>query len=122
MGSRLYDVNILNDGAQSQAKILLAFADFNGDTFTDLITTDNKRQGVFINIWDQNTYLFNQVQIYSMPYALTFAGIIISNVVPDFDYDGKLDFMIYLQNDTYISHKIYFQKTCGSASSCIFEQ
>lgn len=27
----------------SQANILLAFADFNGDTFTDIVTTDNDR-------------------------------------------------------------------------------
>ncbi|KAH7914077.1 hypothetical protein BJ138DRAFT_1144581 [Hygrophoropsis aurantiaca] len=73
----------LNDGGR-----IVAFGDFNGDQYLDVLTLDPDQQTLSAYLWNRESYAFENVSSirHSMP---------IYNVIPgDFTHDGKLDILV----------------------------
>ncbi|RUS19475.1 hypothetical protein BC937DRAFT_87413 [Endogone sp. FLAS-F59071] len=93
--SKLYPVN--DAGLDDLQGTIAAFADFNGDKFTDLIVLSPDQYSISVYLWDHAIYNFTL-----LPRApqITQQDFIITNVIPgDFNYDGRLDVLIMGQTD-----------------------
>ncbi|KAF8558491.1 hypothetical protein OG21DRAFT_1405058 [Imleria badia] len=77
----------LNDGDR-----IVAFGDFNGDQFLDVLTLDSTQHVLSVYIWDHNAFHFEKSSQlrHTTP---------IYNVIPgDFTLDGKLDILVMSAN------------------------
>ncbi|KAF9438400.1 hypothetical protein BGZ76_008180 [Entomortierella beljakovae] len=77
-----------------------AFADFNGDKYTDIITLSDDQTSFSIYLWDHATWSFTSFPSATVTIAQTPQPFIITNIVPgDYNYDGKLDVLVMGQVD-----------------------
>ncbi|KAI8999088.1 hypothetical protein BD414DRAFT_476952 [Trametes punicea] len=78
-------------GVDSDANVV-AFGDFNGDQFLDLLTLGSDQQTLSIYLWDHDAYLFRKSVAFRHPRR-------VYNVIPgDFTQDGRLDLLVYGQS------------------------
>ncbi|KAI0713583.1 integrin alpha N-terminal domain-containing protein [Earliella scabrosa] len=71
---------------------VLAFGDFNGDQFLDILALGSDRQTLYIYLWDHEGYTFKNSASFKHPER-------VYNVIPgDFTQDGKLDLLVYSQS------------------------
>ncbi|KIO03962.1 hypothetical protein M404DRAFT_26585 [Pisolithus tinctorius Marx 270] len=79
----------LDDGGR-----IIAFGDFNGDQFLDVLSLDSSQQALSVYLWNHDEFVFWKVSSIQHPSP-------ISNVVPgDFTHDGKLDILV-MSEDTW---------------------
>ncbi|KAI0831660.1 integrin alpha N-terminal domain-containing protein [Trametes gibbosa] len=70
---------------------VVAFGDFNGDQFLDLLALGSDHQTLSIYLWDHEGYLFRKSVAFKHPRK-------VYNVIPgDFTQDGRLDLLVYSQ-------------------------
>ncbi|KAH7928183.1 integrin alpha N-terminal domain-containing protein [Leucogyrophana mollusca] len=73
----------LDDGGR-----IVAFGDFNGDQFLDVLTLDPDQQTLTAYLWNHESFIFQNVSSIRHPMP-------IYNVIPgDFTHDGKLDVLV----------------------------
>ncbi|TBU24831.1 integrin alpha N-terminal domain-containing protein [Dichomitus squalens] len=71
---------------------VIAFADFNGDQFLDLLTLGADHQTLYVYLWNHDKYTFQKATSFRHPQK-------VYNVVPgDFTQDGRLDLLVYSQS------------------------
>ncbi|TFK88288.1 hypothetical protein K466DRAFT_489199 [Polyporus arcularius HHB13444] len=71
---------------------VIAFGDFNGDQFLDLLTLGQDSQTLYIYLWDHENYVFKKSASFRHPQR-------VYNVIPgDFTQDGRLDLLVYGQS------------------------
>ncbi|KAF8123775.1 hypothetical protein EV363DRAFT_1179119 [Boletus edulis] len=71
---------------------IVAFGDFNGDQFIDVLTLDSSQQVLSVYVWDHNAFAFEKSS--QLRHATH-----IHNVIPgDFTLDGKLDILVMSAN------------------------
>ncbi|KAJ3225475.1 hypothetical protein HK099_006748 [Clydaea vesicula] len=91
LGFNEVDVN-LNFGS------VAAFGDFNNDKMNDLFLFNQDQTSVFVHIWNHKNFEFQLLPKTEINYTLNNIKLKIVNVIPgDFNYDGKLDVLIYCQ-------------------------
>lgn len=77
-------------GVDSNDRVI-AYGDFNGDQFLDLLTVGHDQQTLAVYIWDHDDYTFVKSNSFRHPQKVL-------NVVPgDFTQDGKLDILVMAQ-------------------------
>ncbi|KAG1748835.1 uncharacterized protein EDB91DRAFT_1111126 [Suillus paluster] len=77
----------INDGDR-----IVAFGDFNGDQFLDVLSIDSDQQTLSVYLWDHDTFSFEKVSSMRHPTP-------VYNVIPgDFTHDGKLDVLVMSAN------------------------
>ncbi|KAH9170778.1 hypothetical protein EDB89DRAFT_2071520 [Lactarius sanguifluus] len=82
---------------------VIAFGDFNGDHFMDVITLASDQHTVFVYLWSHENFSFHRSASFRHPER-------IYNVVPgDYTHDGRLDLLVMSQSasSTRISLFIY---------------
>ncbi|KAI0792754.1 hypothetical protein C8Q75DRAFT_751250 [Abortiporus biennis] len=73
---------------------VVAFGDFNGDQFLDLLTLNKDQQTFTTYTWNHEEYTFNNIATFKHPRRVL-------NVVPgDFTQDGTLDFLVMSQGSS----------------------
>ncbi|PCH38397.1 integrin alpha N-terminal domain-containing protein [Wolfiporia cocos MD-104 SS10] len=76
------------DGDES----IVAFGDFNGDQFLDLLGLASDKQTLTVYLWSHEDYTFKKSSVFKHPYN-------VRNVVPgDFTQDGRLDLLVMSQH------------------------
>ncbi|KAI0737904.1 integrin alpha N-terminal domain-containing protein [Daedaleopsis nitida] len=71
---------------------VIAFGDFNGDQFLDLLTLGSDYQTLYIYLWDHEGYTFKNSASFRHPEK-------VYNIIPgDFTQDGRLDLLVYSQS------------------------
>ncbi|KAJ8581014.1 hypothetical protein M405DRAFT_869047 [Rhizopogon salebrosus TDB-379] len=71
---------------------IVAFGDFDGDQFLDVLSLDPDQQTLSVYLWDHDTFLFLRASSVQHPAP-------IYNVIPgDFTHDGKLDLLVMSAN------------------------
>ncbi|KAI5117253.1 hypothetical protein M0805_006416 [Coniferiporia weirii] len=81
----LLDAGSLGLGDDERA---IAFGDFNGDQFLDVVTLDASGRKVTVHLWDHDMFIFHDAASFSHQEQ-------IYNVVPgDFTHDGSLDLLV----------------------------
>ncbi|KAK0222860.1 hypothetical protein EDD85DRAFT_959748 [Armillaria nabsnona] len=66
----------------------IAFGDFNGDQFLDVLMLDEDRQTLIVYLWDHVDFEFKESASFRHP-------VVVENVVPgDFTHSGKLDLLV----------------------------
>ncbi|KZT59740.1 integrin alpha N-terminal domain-containing protein, partial [Calocera cornea HHB12733] len=70
---------------------VVAFGDFNGDQYTDLVTLSTDQRSLTIYTWDHSGYLFTKSQ------TLGFIEDVLNVVPGDFSHDGRLDMLVMLR-------------------------
>ncbi|KIJ63277.1 hypothetical protein HYDPIDRAFT_92805 [Hydnomerulius pinastri MD-312] len=77
----------LDDGGR-----IVAFGDFNGDQFLDLLSLDSDQQVLSVYLWNHDEFTFEKSSQIRHPAP-------IYNVIPgDFTHDGKLDVLVMSAN------------------------
>ncbi|KAG2047539.1 hypothetical protein BDR06DRAFT_963815 [Suillus hirtellus] len=77
----------INDGDR-----IVAFGDFNGDQFLDVLSVDSDQQTLSVYLWQHDVFSFKKVSSVRHPWP-------IHNVIPgDFTHDGKLDVLVMSSN------------------------
>ncbi|KAI0927900.1 hypothetical protein AcV7_009379 [Taiwanofungus camphoratus] len=67
---------------------IIAFGDFNGDQFLDLLGLGSDQQTLSVYLWNHDDYVFRKSVVFRHPQK-------VHNVVPgDFTQDGKLDLLV----------------------------
>lgn len=67
---------------------VVAFGDFNGDQFLDILSLDADQQELAVYLWNHDAFEFRKASSIRHPAS-------VANVVPgDFTHDGKLDILI----------------------------
>ncbi|KAI6097916.1 hypothetical protein EV401DRAFT_2040044 [Pisolithus croceorrhizus] len=98
----------LDDGGR-----VVAFGDFNGDQFLDMLSLDSDLQEISIYLWNHDEFVFQKASSIQHPSP-------ISNVVPgDFTHDGKLDVLV-MSGDTWrdtLSMTLYAGNNDGTFAS-----
>ncbi|KAH9918403.1 integrin alpha N-terminal domain-containing protein [Epithele typhae] len=90
-GNALLNAGSMGVGPESS---IIAFGDFNGDQFLDLLALDSDRQSLHMYLWDHEAYTFKSSGGFRHPQR-------VFNVIPgDFTQDGKLDLLVYGQSST----------------------
>ncbi|THH05309.1 hypothetical protein EW145_g4893 [Phellinidium pouzarii] len=85
IGNALLDAGSLGLGNDERA---VAFGDFNGDQFLDVVTLDASGRRVTIHLWNHGDFIFSDAASFSHSEQ-------IYNVVPgDFTHDGTLDLLV----------------------------
>ncbi|KAH8995858.1 hypothetical protein EDB86DRAFT_2920938 [Lactarius hatsudake] len=82
---------------------VIAFGDFNGDHFMDVITLASDQHTVFVYLWSHENFSFHRSASFRHPER-------VYNVVPgDYTHDGRLDLLVMSQSasSTRISLSIY---------------
>ncbi|KAH9934948.1 uncharacterized protein B0H18DRAFT_1182116 [Fomitopsis serialis] len=70
---------------------IIAFGDFNGDQFLDLLGLASDRQTLSVYLWDHEEYTFRKSAVFRHPQR-------VYNVIPgDFTQDGRLDLLVLSQ-------------------------
>lgn len=70
---------------------IIAFGDFNGDQFLDLLGLSSDRQTLSVYLWNHDEYKFKKSAVFRHPQK-------VQNVVPgDFTQDGRLDILVMSQ-------------------------
>ncbi|KAH9890573.1 hypothetical protein C8Q73DRAFT_793017 [Cubamyces lactineus] len=78
-------------GVDADANVI-AFGDFNGDQFLDLLTLGSDHQTLSVYLWDHENYVFRKSVTSKHPRR-------VYNVIPgDFTQDGRLDLLVYSQS------------------------
>ncbi|KAI0628726.1 hypothetical protein C8Q77DRAFT_1067117 [Trametes polyzona] len=78
-------------GVEADANVV-AFGDFNGDQFLDLLAVGSDHQTLSIYLWDHEGYAFKKSVVFKHPRR-------VYNVIPgDFTQDGRLDLLVYSQS------------------------
>ncbi|EGR28698.1 hypothetical protein IMG5_169980 [Ichthyophthirius multifiliis] len=98
----------------------MAYGDFDGDKNTDMVTIshDNK---VNVNIWDTNIAKFKRFQLMKKQNQETLCEGQIVNIIPsDYNFDGKLDVLVVLQQEQLYCVEFWIQIQC-SVFTCQFE-
>lgn len=77
--------------------MIVAYGDYNSDQFQDIFYLSSDQRSLFIYTWNRSKYTF----IEFVPARIrTESDFIITNVVPgDWNYDGRLDVLVYGQDD-----------------------
>ncbi|KAI1783408.1 integrin alpha N-terminal domain-containing protein [Ganoderma leucocontextum] len=71
---------------------VVAFGDFNGDQFLDLLTLGQDHQTLTVYLWNHEQYTFSKSTSFKHPQK-------VYNVIPgDFTQDGRLDLLVYGQS------------------------
>ncbi|EJD06255.1 uncharacterized protein FOMMEDRAFT_139451, partial [Fomitiporia mediterranea MF3/22] len=84
-GNALLEAGSLALGNDERA---IAFGDFNGDQFLDIVTLDSGARKVTVHIWDHQSFIFRDAASFTHSEQ-------IYNVVPgDFTHDGTLDLLV----------------------------
>ncbi|KAG0210115.1 hypothetical protein BGX28_009656 [Mortierella sp. GBA30] len=97
--SALYNVDT-NVGLADVKGTVAAFADFNGDKFTDIISLSDDQTSFSIYLWDHAAWTFSLLPTATVTIAQTPQPFVITNIVPgDFNRDGKLDLLVMGQAD-----------------------
>ncbi|KAI6036999.1 hypothetical protein BKA83DRAFT_687075 [Pisolithus microcarpus] len=98
----------LDDGGR-----IVAFGDFNGDQFLDVLSLDSNQQELSVYLWNHDEFVFQKASSIQHPSP-------ISNVVPgDFTHDGKLDVLV-MSDDTWrdtLSMTLYAGNNDGTFAS-----
>ncbi|KAL1947265.1 hypothetical protein VTO73DRAFT_14226 [Trametes versicolor] len=80
-----------NMGVEADATVV-AYGDFNGDQFLDLLTLGSDHQSLSIYLWDHEGYTFRKSVAFKHSRR-------VYNVIPgDFTQDGRLDLLVYSQS------------------------
>ncbi|KAH8114092.1 hypothetical protein DFH11DRAFT_1595734 [Phellopilus nigrolimitatus] len=84
-GNALLEAGSLGLGNDERA---IAFGDFNGDQFLDVVTLDASGRMVTVHLWDHDDFLFREGASFSHSSQ-------IFNAIPgDFTHDGTLDLLV----------------------------
>ncbi|GJE88027.1 VCBS repeat-containing protein [Phanerochaete sordida] len=87
-------------GVDSNDRVI-AFGDFNGDQFLDLVAVGPDQQELAVYIWDHEAYTFVKSSTFMHRQKVL-------NVVPgDFTQDGKLDMLVMGQDHSQVSLQVY---------------
>ncbi|GBE82743.1 integrin alpha N-terminal domain-containing protein [Sparassis latifolia] len=77
-------------GVDSVDKII-AFGDFNGDQFLDLLALGSDERTLSVYLWNHEDFVFRKAAVFRHPQK-------VYNVIPgDFTHDGKLDLLVMSQ-------------------------
>uniref|UniRef100_A0A6A7GAX9 Integrin alpha N-terminal domain-containing protein n=1 Tax=Hirondellea gigas TaxID=1518452 RepID=A0A6A7GAX9_9CRUS len=109
---------------------ILCFGDFNGDRFTDVFAISSDKKSLEVYTWKQDgTALFKVAGTNGKFKKVEDATVetdleILRATAADFDYDGRLDILIYGRNEQTSSNevRVYFQtkdKTFNDKFACI---
>ncbi|KAI0781429.1 hypothetical protein BD413DRAFT_463176 [Trametes elegans] len=85
---------LLNAGSRGiePDSTVVAFGDFDGDQFLDLLTLGSDHQTLTIYLWDHEDYVYKKSIVFRHPQK-------VHNVIPgDFTQDGRLDLLVYGQS------------------------
>ncbi|KAI8381145.1 uncharacterized protein BYT42DRAFT_565436 [Radiomyces spectabilis] len=95
--SKLYNMSPRSIGLQDMDGTIAAFADFNGDKFTDIFVLSTDQSSVTVYTWNHASFSF--MPIPNAPHIQQH-DFLITNIVPgDYNYDGKLDILIMGQDN-----------------------
>ncbi|CCM05781.1 uncharacterized protein FIBRA_08014 [Fibroporia radiculosa] len=89
---------------------IIAFGDFNGDQFLDLLGLASDRQTMSVYLWDHDEYTFKKSAVFRHPRR-------VYNVVPgDFTQDGRLDLLVLGQtaSSSQLSIQLYVARPGGA--------
>ncbi|KAI0648361.1 hypothetical protein C8Q79DRAFT_906145 [Trametes meyenii] len=95
-------------GVEADASVV-AFGDFNGDQFLDLLTLGSDQQTLSIYLWDHEAYVFRKSVVFRHPDR-------VYNVIPgDFTQDGRLDLLVYGRSSrsSEVSIELYIASPTG---------
>ncbi|KAL4468178.1 hypothetical protein ABPG72_017159 [Tetrahymena utriculariae] len=115
--SGVYEIEI---GDYFNNRILMAYGDYNGDKYTDMITVttpDNGNQQISVNLWSTSDGLFSEYQL-----PVPKCKGVIKNIIPgDINYDGQLDMVVvtYQVNGQFCLD--FFQQNNCMMAGCLFE-
>ncbi len=87
--------------------MLSAFGDYNSDKSTDLIVTRDDNS-ISILRWDSGAFKFQEI-----PGKLTIPEPIINIVPGDFNYDGRLDLLVFSQGQGSLRPRIFWGEITG---------
>ncbi|EJU05797.1 hypothetical protein DACRYDRAFT_75178 [Dacryopinax primogenitus] len=73
---------------------VVAFGDFNGDQYTDIVTLSTDQRTLTVYIWDHSRYLFTKTQ------SIPFSQNVVNVVAGDFSFDGRLDILVMMSQNT----------------------
>ncbi|KAG0035603.1 hypothetical protein BGZ81_005581 [Podila clonocystis] len=97
--SGLYNVDV-NVGLQDVKGTVAAFADFNGDKYTDLITLSDDQTSFNVYLWDHASWSFALLKSATVSIPQSPEPFIITNIAPgDYNHDGRLDVLVMGQAD-----------------------
>ncbi|KAH9961067.1 hypothetical protein BC827DRAFT_354011 [Russula dissimulans] len=88
---------------------VIAFGDFNGDHFMDVVTLASDQQTISVYLWNHDDFSFHRSASFRHPQR-------VYNVVPgDYTHDGRLDVLVMAQgaSNTQLSLSIYTPKSGG---------
>nr|KAJ3422011.1 hypothetical protein HK105_001523 [Polyrhizophydium stewartii] len=99
---------------------IAALGDFNGDRMTDLFVLSSDQTSVVVHTWLQAKSRFTPLLNTTASIASKGIPLVITNVIAgDFDYDGRLDFVLFAQKDPYSpdDKDLVFQLFLGDGKS-----
>lgn len=81
---------------------VVAFGDFDGDSYVDAFVLSRDRKRIDVRLWDHNNFRFSGPQEGAQQLSITMPqSLTVSNVVPaDFNFDGKLDVLVMMFDET----------------------
>ncbi|KAI0373228.1 hypothetical protein BV20DRAFT_938200 [Pilatotrama ljubarskyi] len=89
--------------------VVVAFGDFNGDQFLDLVALGSDHQTLSVYLWNHEDYVFQKSMVFRHPQR-------VYNVIPgDFTQDGRLDLLVYGQSgrSSEVSIQLYVASPLG---------
>ncbi|KAK6091806.1 hypothetical protein MT418_007777 [Batrachochytrium dendrobatidis] len=96
---------------------IAAFGDFNGDRMTDLFILSTDQTSISVYLWNPGQTKFVRLPTTKFSILQNGKPLSITNVIPgDFNYDGKLDFILFGQKDPLSTSdkELHFQLFLGN--------
>ncbi|KAI8919600.1 hypothetical protein BC831DRAFT_481146, partial [Entophlyctis helioformis] len=109
-------LHAVNVGLDEVSGRIAALGDFNGDRMTDVFVMSTDQKTVTVYAWDQAKNRFAALANTASRLESQGVQLTITNVIPgDFNYDGKLDFVLFGQLDPGRTKDVdlYFQLFLG---------
>ncbi|CAG9314507.1 unnamed protein product [Blepharisma stoltei] len=102
----LYEVKI---GLEDTDSILSTFGYYNKDKYCDIVVLSGSKKTLIVYLWDNGSSKFTK----SDTLQIQTNGTIISAIPGDINYDGLLDLVVTLKQDSDTFLHVYFQSPSG---------